>query len=534
VSAPRPDDGGAAGLELLGVDVDAEIQKLCARSFRSPHHYPVEIVRSALARGARRVTVEVGRRQLVVDDDGAGLDHAGQEALAVVLDRGRDEEARQEALRKLESPKRFGILAALAPSPSRVVLDTAGDGDGAQVVVTRGQEVTLRRAGRTHGTRVAVRRRGSPRLEREILAELCRYARAEIWVDGVLVSRKQASGGALAQDALPQHGPVQGGWVAVPREGDLCRIWQLAHGVRRHQWALRPVKGLVFEVVVECQDDLPDDFLARAYASAQRLYAELTANHARLDPSSRRRVEELCFLGYRLAGDESLLRGFAPFQVVGAGGGLQLDELHAMARNGPLLALHREEDPARYQLGVGPVLSLDRAQWDFLVDQAGLALVPPLPRPRRRSSLERLLSWLRRRFSPARALRARAAIKPVAAAALDPAERSILIAVEEALSDARFELPATAPTGIRQAVMCQQRRRRPAIVGKPRGNDQPVLALSRHHPQVLQAVRAYASEPRNLYLILPALLGGHDGWAAEERRAVVGDPQREPASGRPA
>ena len=116
--------------QLLDIDVDAELRKLCERSFRSPQHYPVELVRSALARGARRVLVEIKRDRVVVDDDGEGLRRAQRDALSVLLDRRASASARQAAVPELERPVGLGLLASLAPAPRLVIIESAG-GDGA-------------------------------------------------------------------------------------------------------------------------------------------------------------------------------------------------------------------------------------------------------------------------------------------------------------------------------------------------------------------------------------------------------------------
>ena len=493
---------------FLSIDVDAQLKKLPSHTFRSRHEYPVELVRDACRRGAGRIDVTITRRRIDVVDDGKALSDETLLRLATLFDRGEPPSTRQAALEWFMAKKGIGVLAAFAPTPSKVVVES---GDARVVVRRRGGPAQLPPADHSL-TRVTIHRTGGkPRRERDELKDLCRFAVADIRLDGRRVSRGGEPLGELAAGPLPPVGNVTGAMVWIPPAGDVCRVHLLENGVRWHQSVHTPGRhGLVYEAAVECPAKPPADLRKRIRNTTLRLHFLARRRYDRSVPAVRDRVDELLFGHFQATGDLLLLEDFSPFRVLGSETTLTLGEVKKKQSAGELTALTASDDPSRYATGEGTTLVLTSRQWEFLAEHAEVPLRPPPPVPRPESHLVRLTGTLRRTL---RRLVNR--IRLSAAPAMDPElldedEASLLSLVQVMLDQGRFRLPWVTSTVRTRVIMIDRARRWPSRVVKSR--EEAVLVLPRRNRQVQSAVAAVSRDRRNIYPVLPMLTHGHDGW----------------------
>jgi len=509
MSATAATGGRQAALgELFSIDVDTELARTFRRSHGSPHHYPVELVRGALARGARVVVVRLRRRRLVIEDDGAAIDDSALSSLAQLLDRSAAAELRQQALFELEQRADAALLALLAPAPSAVDLQTGDRNGSVRLRLRRNRSQLVRRSNPGRGTVIAIARRGDVEQERAVLADYCRFADAEVRIDGVLISRQHTAPDLLAATAIPAWAEVQRCEIALPATGELCRVFRLAHGVVQQRWAGESKQRLVYQVAIECAGELPSDFVARTEAAALDLYTEVAGRYPQLVADGRDRVDELFFRHYRADPRSPLLDQLAVFALHGRDQRLTLAQVRERAAHG-LCAVVVDEALDRYDLVDAEVVELTPRQKDFLEHDAGIALPWPLLRPappgRWRTRLVALRSRVRRSW---RALLFR--VGRGHASAPDAAAARLCAAVQEAIASGRFELPQQREQRAVDVVWRQQRGRAPCAVTWQ--GDRPTLQFNGNHRLVQQAVAAYVRDADNLLFILPALLDGHDGW----------------------
>ena len=94
-------------------------------------------------------------------------------------------------------------------------------------------------------------------------------------------------------------------------------------------------------------------------------------------------------------------------------------------------------------------------------------------------------------------------------------ERALLLAIENELRRGACLLPGV-PVATSRAVQVVMVRRGVLPVRLRRMSGQLCFCVPRGLPVVQQMVRAFAHDPRNIYPILPVLLGGHDGYGARK------------------
>ncbi|MBN2346457.1 MAG: hypothetical protein JXO51_08695, partial [Candidatus Aminicenantes bacterium] len=317
--AARAENAAATTMnDLFSVDADAHLSKLAEAMFPTSAQLPVELVRSALKREARSVHVEIRRRRLTVLDDGSGIAAAQWQALARAFDSGCDVVEREKAIAVLQGSARpgIGLLAAFVPGASAIRIANGGSAP-LQVMLVSGSRVRLgERSPREIGTRVEITRRGGEvALEKRLIRELCAAVGAEIVLNGRPIEKHpplKRSLGRLGVDLGPEHPPAL---VAVPLQGDICRVWLLDQGIP-WQVVTRPAfRGLVFEVAMESAAPPAEPLFEALAGAAGRLYQWLAENHHSFPEKFQERIEDLLFRKTRWAGDLQLLSAFAPFRL---------------------------------------------------------------------------------------------------------------------------------------------------------------------------------------------------------------------------
>lgn len=497
--------GPSLEAEFLSVDVDAQLRKLASRSFRSPHEYPVELVRDALRRGATVVQLRISSRRMEVKDNGAAFDEQTVKKMHLLLNPELPAWERHSALELLSGAGRLGLLSAWAPSPTCVQVYSSDV--SWQWFPGRGPEAL---ACTSHsGNRVCIRRRNADwRKEREEVIEACRFSPRAVILDGVECSIR---GGRLhdlvSGPVCPGEG-VRGGTIWIPRRGDVCRIHLLADGIRWRTVALSAGRnGLVFEAAVESPECMPDGLVLGLRRTALRLYFALVNSYEVLPLEMRNRVDELVFGHYRASGDAVILDRFSAFRRLSDRRLLSIGDVRQMALGGAVNVLLPEEKPGRFCVEGSQTLVVTRRQRDFLASE-GLALSSPRRRP---VAPARLRSWLSEVSNMWRRLRGRLGLPGspgLEPHLLEASERAFLEQLDSMVRERRFRLPWTLE-GEEAQVRLQRGRRAPRVL---RHQGKTVLVIGRGHRWTRLAVDALQAHPGNIRMVLPLLTMGHDGW----------------------
>jgi len=511
-SRPRAHiDVGAEG--FLSVDVEAQLRKLPSRSFRSAHHYPVELVRGAVGRGSKRVDVRITRRAVEVSDDGNPVARELLDYLCSVVDPGRTDQVRQDALAYFEEGNGLELLACMAPFPEEVVIETGRSGSRTRTVLRRGlsplrETIKQGPALRDSGTSIAILRRGNRLKERDAVADYCGFARASVTLNGRAVSLSRPPE-AVAFSDLKADGEFSGGKIWIPPGGDTCRVWLLRHGVRWRQAVYPPRSGLVFHCALEAHSTPRPETMTRMKEAAETLYRLLSKRYRGLPPQQRTRVEELIFLHFRHEGRTKLSDDFAPFRLLGGDRPLSLGQVVAEAEAGELRVLSDTDRVDRYDTRGGPVLVVSSRQREFLAQQVGLPLSAPPLRERSRGMLK---SVIRRFFEGLLAALARMRakrLKAVKAGDLTQDEKRLLDEVGEMLDSHRFRLPFVPAGAYVEVFMVERAGRKPAVVLRKQRSAS--LVLFRRNRLVRSSAKAVADDPANIRMVMALLTDGHDG-----------------------
>jgi hypothetical protein len=500
-------DGDRGALsDLLSVDADAHLQKLAACMFPTPAQLPVEMVRSALSRGAASVAVEVGRGRLLVDDDGAGITGSQWRELACALDSRRSAADREKAIDSLQSAASpgIGLLAVFVPGAESILIENASRGDRMAMCVAAGQVRQLDACSRSMGTRITISRRRVPvEAEMKLLRELCAAVTSAISLNGRMIEKKATLRSPLVQQE------VDNGWgggrvsVAVPARGDICRVWLLDRGIPWQLITSAAYHGLVFEAALETAATPTGAVFDQLAGAADRLYHWLAGHYLSFPEKYQERIEELIFRKARLVGDLQLTSAFTPFRLWRSGQRLNLEEVRRKAERNILYALPLDGDPDLFLDRHQEALRLSPLQKDFLLNHLGLPLVIPAAPMGTRSKIARCFSFVSRKITRITDRLPRRRIRALAAEEISAAERSLC----RELSGfwLRWHNPAqTAASQISLTVaMAAGRGFYPAAWRHEAGKD--VLYIRRGHPLAVLAARSIARDRANAELAFAAL-----------------------------
>ena len=507
---------------LLAIDIEAELRKLATAQLQGPWQLPAELVRRAVAAGARTIDVELRRSGVRICDDGAPIAPELLHALADLLDTTAPAERRHQSLLTLETAGALALLALPALGPARIEITSHGEGRTRTLVCSKNARPVVAEqaaaAGGARNTEVVVR---GAELDagraRTYLADVCRFAPARVRVDGAPVRDGLAAFLARSPLALP-HLHLRG-TVALAHRGEPARIWLLVHGVVTTHVGV--ARAPCFEAVIELADkvaagelnalataaDLREAVspaLEAVVDAAVQLMLATGAQTAALPASSQARVLQLLLQALRTRRRPAEVLALP---IVPALWGrddrrlVPIEALSRLARPEPAFALSPEQDPEDFALPGPPVLILGTAERGTLGELLGLRFRSPPPRGIAHLPVSARLGrgWSRfwRAFGAAR--------RPVPESALSPAERDFLAAIVVAVRGG---------TGTAEEVALCTGAGSPRVAGSP-----PTLYLGRDHPDVKAAVAALQTGDAWLFPACIALLAGR-GMPGSATRAT--------------
>jgi hypothetical protein len=519
---------------LLTIDVESELRKLTQAQLQGPWQLPAELVRRALCGGAKRVELELGRTGLQIRSFGDSVAQSSLRELAALLDNKRSPQRRHRALSALERAGALSLLGlvGLAPSSVSIISPNANpEGETMGLSWERDGTITLQRFRPPYPEHVEIIVRGTkldrPRA-RDWLTGAARFAPADILLDGRPLARpaNQGFGEAFALTPLvagltplvpgvARPEPSVIGTLAIPREGELARLYLLQDGLVTTHMSL--TEAPCFEAAIETRG------FAEPGASAARLRDVITpmiptivsaavehmiaiAGEGRLEPHERARLTQLLLHAARRdRGHAKTIARLPLFRGLERDGRERWSDLLALRQSvqeegGERLldALFPDQDPAEFA-PEGRVYVLDESERALLGELLELGFRQPRRRVEARRGIVRLLREgprLRGRELLA-ALRPRG--RPLSDTELEPDERHLLTMLRAQLIGCEITM-CTGAGPIRRLRVPDK------------------LSLPRECDRVRAAVRVVGHDSAWVYPALLALLDGHEFPERARRR----------------
>jgi hypothetical protein len=491
-------------LGLLSIDADAHLHKLTAHMLPSPALLPVELVRSALKRGAVAIAIEVQAGRIVISDNGSGIGAAQWQAIACLADAGQNSVAREKAMARLQGPARpgIGLLAVFYPGARSVRIENAHQEGKNTMRIASGRVGLQGSCSLARGTRITIARRHGPAAEEKTLqAELCAAAQADIFLNGRQLKKKP-----LLPDAMVSMDIMYGenelpSALAVPARGDVCRIWLLDQGIPWQVTAMAPVQGLLFTAALETNSPPPSMAVQNLSEQTSGLYRWLAENYQQFPESAQSRIEELLFRQARSGPDLGLLSICAPFRLWHSPRRLTLAEVLRQAASGRLYFSDHDSRTGSFSDREMDVLVLTARQKDFLFNHLRLPIVNLNAQREIKRRPRKLRDFYRRKIAGIG--RSIAAFQSGI-----PGEESEFC--RELEMHWRRKLAATSPEGAAyplSVVMIEGRGLVPAYRLKNQAGE--TLLIRRRHPITLRALQKFDQDRENCELAFAALMPGY-------------------------
>lgn len=493
---------------LLSIDVNGHLQKLADHTHRSPYHYPVELVRTALSRGADHIDIRIQQQRLEMVDNGGGIEEGQIRDLLQLLDPGQPAAVREEAIEALYDRQGIGLLAIFSPSPHTILIENVSSQkkQKMQLLYQKGRTRISEAVGLSGGTRIVLLRKTDGRdQEISILRHYCRGVEKEIVLNGRPLEREAIVKGAMVSIEAGTTDYFKKAEVGIPLKGDICKIWLLGQGIPWSLFSRGSLGGFVFEAAVETDQDVSSQMVTELTGSAARLYNWLCRRYPQYPPLFQKRVEELIFKHHRISGKAQPLNQLFAFRTAAGSMVLNFDQVKTLAGRKTLYAAPQSADLKKYPIQDKFTLALTPKQMDFLVNRKRLPIHFLAPISAEARGFRKWLTLTAETIkSTLRAIRL-GKPKPVHLDALSPEEFAFLKALNRYLNENHGPafLPSLSSKSSIQAVMINARGFFPCQ--RLDRNSSAILHIRRRHPLIQRAVRAVARESRNIEIVLPLL-----------------------------
>ncbi len=356
-------------INLFSIDVEAHLQKLAANTYRSPHHYPVELIRLAIKRDAKQIRVNLKANKLEIEDDGRGIKYSQLQNLNVIFNPGNTPGNRENAIESMKTANQIGLLAIFSPAPTVVDIETINEKGNQQLKIAEGKLIPPSAPSLRQGTRIILHRHKKDWQEEIILLkEYLRGVPQKILINNTALPKKNLLTHPMVSMKIPHTRGQPEAWIGIPHMGDICRIWLMDQYIPWHHSMITPWHGFVFEAAIEYNGQLTRSVLDYLTQSAEQLYLWLAKRYTTYPPAIRKRIEDLFFKQNRLANDTNTIHSLRSLKVADANRWLNVSEIIKIAARKEIFAIPDNEDPSKYNLAGKTVLSLSQSQVDFLVN----------------------------------------------------------------------------------------------------------------------------------------------------------------------
>jgi hypothetical protein len=478
---------------LFSIDTAAHLRKMAASTFRQPAFYPVELVRTALRRGAKRVDIRSRRGLLEMDDDGAAIPEQELDALERIFTPGTNPGEREAAIDSFSGATGIGLLALFALPAERFEVES-GTADARRKLIVSSGELIVSSGELIVGPASSIGPQTSLRIastgrnwkaEQEALRLHCRFTTSAVYLNGERIGAGLTLPDAMASLRIMRDGQAAG-IVGIPAADPVCRLWLLENGICWNWRTLTARSGLVWVAAVEAETEPGEAELTALDDVAHRLYVWLAGHGPALPPPLPDRVEKRLFDRLRKVEDQVLQAAYRPFRLDDRT--VSLTELIRRAGEKRLsYCLAGEEmEP------VGGEVQLTRQQADYLLNELKLPLCRLRPVPVDSGWAIRIGRFRDAVAGKLRRLLPRSGSAICREDELKPEHRRFL-----ELAGAR--LPS---------VSCRMGKGRwgePVLV-LPAGGPPELFLFRRRHRLVKQAIRAVAMDPMALEIALAAML----------------------------
>jgi hypothetical protein len=506
---------GAAGgelqaVDLLSIDVGAELRTLSEAQLQGPWQAAAELVRHAVQSGAVAVTVTIGRRGFSVQYAEAAIPASLLQSLAVAIDPNQPRDQRHSAIVNLEAGGAEPLLWSAGIANATLSISTQSGRSQTSFRSQPGRSPYLERAGQPEPCMVTEVRVSGVRFEVRRAIDWTRYACSFAPIPITVNDQPVAALFPAAMYQMRLRRPLMG-YMGITAIGDAPRLWLMRHGVLVTRAGVPGYPA--FRAALEMARLVPPRAAGAAMREAVSPYLSSVIDQAvgmliRLSPKlpglpevSRQRIASLLLRSAQLKLRRGEVFGVPLVKVLGAAGDrrrpswLSLNQLAALPAiaSGTMFALAPEQKLRRYALAAGPVAIVSAEERGSLGEILSLHFETP-PRQRIWS-----LRWVVKRLWPTtrrlltgwwlwfRGLGHGRVLDPVE---LNSEEQIFLAGAQRGLiseGSGGLEIAFCEGAGPIHHSGWQQRR----------------LLLPRRNPAVVRSVRTAANDPEWLY---PALL----------------------------
>lgn len=332
------------------IDAPAHLRKLAESTYSEKEYYLVELIRMAVKRKATEINLTLNKRFVRIEDNGEGLTEEMIKQLISIYSTFDSYETKEQHIEKISDGVHLGMLALFSPSPQSIIIENSFQlsdkvNRKAVKIMLSGNVVKKLNSGYLKkGTDIQIFRKcdNFENEEKTVLKYLTKIDKTVPYTV-VLNGKKIEPEGSLSHCIMTEKYETEDNKKAdlgIPVKGEICRFTLTHFGI---PWSLEmyyPIKGCVFDVVVESKESLSHLEFSNLFKKVLSFYGWLSDYYEKLPLSHKIRVRELIQL-YEINNMDSDVFSDAKLYQTATNGLLSLNELRLLSRKGPVCALNQ-------------------------------------------------------------------------------------------------------------------------------------------------------------------------------------------------
>jgi hypothetical protein len=362
--------------KLFSIDLDEKISKITRNRYTEDNFFIIELIRTALIRGAEKIEITVTGKKLTIKDNGNGIKDRGILFLSNIFNRELSILKRESVIESFLKKTGIGLLSIFTSPYNTIQLKNTQNSYEDELIFENSNCKYRREKGKFLAkTLIIINLVKEIKLNdiQKITQKYCSHLEESIYVNNSILPSKPLLDDCFVRLKLSSNSNQVMGTLGIPLRNNYCSIKLLHKNIPWDQKLFDPYNGLVFTAAVESKKESYEEIIHYLSEKVFELYKYVADKYSKYPPPIRERIEELIFNFVRKTGNEYFLDNFPVFKILDAKP-VNSNYIKTISFKEPIFFIY-EDQKKKLKTNL-LLLVINKKQADFLINYLGLNLKP--------------------------------------------------------------------------------------------------------------------------------------------------------------